>query len=72
MHCYIITNHLLIINFNPLAKASFQETEKIFLRAALFGEMDPVTYVSGYGRWRYLSGRTGCGIQCLRVIHRSK
>ena len=30
----------------PLAKASFEETEKILLRAALFGEMDPVTGVS--------------------------
>jgi hypothetical protein len=30
----------------PLAKASFEETEKILLNAALFGEMDPVTGVS--------------------------
>jgi DNA-directed RNA polymerase II subunit RPB1 len=30
----------------PLAKACFEETEKILLRAALFGEMDPVTGVS--------------------------
>jgi len=30
----------------PLAKACFEETEKILLRAALFGEMDPITGVS--------------------------
>ena len=30
----------------PLAKACFEETEKILLRAALYGEMDPVTGVS--------------------------
>lgn len=30
----------------PLAKACFEETEKILLRSALFGEMDPVTGVS--------------------------
>ncbi len=30
----------------PLAKASFEQTEKIMLSAALFGEMDPVTGVS--------------------------
>ena len=30
----------------PLAKASFEETEQILLKAALFGEMDPVTGVS--------------------------
>jgi DNA-directed RNA polymerase beta' subunit len=30
----------------PLAKASFEQTENIMLRAALFGEMDPVTGVS--------------------------
>jgi len=30
----------------PLAKACFEETEKILLKAALFGEMDPVTGVS--------------------------
>jgi DNA-directed RNA polymerase beta' subunit len=29
-----------------LAKASFEETEKILLKAALFGEVDPVTGVS--------------------------
>jgi DNA-directed RNA polymerase beta' subunit len=29
-----------------LAKASFEETEKILLNAALFGELDPVTGVS--------------------------
>ena len=33
-------------SIGPLAKASFEETEKILLRAALFGEMDPVTGVS--------------------------
>ena len=30
----------------PLAKASFEQTEDIMLRAALFGELDPVTGVS--------------------------
>jgi len=30
----------------PLAKASFEQTEDIMLRAACFGEMDPVTGVS--------------------------
>jgi len=30
----------------PLAKASFEQAEDIMLRAALFGEMDPVTGVS--------------------------
>ena len=30
----------------PLAKASFEQTEDIMLRAALFGEMDPVTGVA--------------------------
>ena len=30
----------------PLAKASFEETEKVLLKAALFGEMDAVTGVS--------------------------
>jgi DNA-directed RNA polymerase II subunit RPB1 len=30
----------------PLAKACFEETEKILLKAALFGEMDPITGVS--------------------------
>jgi len=30
----------------PLAKASFEETEKILLKAALFGDLDPVTGVS--------------------------
>ena len=30
----------------PLAKASFEQSEDIMLRAALFGEMDPVTGVS--------------------------
>jgi hypothetical protein len=29
-----------------LAKASFEETQKILLKAALFGEVDPVTGVS--------------------------
>jgi DNA-directed RNA polymerase II subunit RPB1 len=33
-------------NIGPLAKASFEETEKILLKAALFGEVDPVTGVS--------------------------
>ena len=30
----------------PLAKASFEQTEDIVLRAALFGEMDPMTGIS--------------------------
>jgi hypothetical protein len=30
----------------PLAKACFEETEKVLKNAALFGEMDPVTGVS--------------------------
>jgi hypothetical protein len=30
----------------PLAKASFEQAEDIMLRAALFGEMDPITGVS--------------------------
>jgi len=34
------------MDIGPIAKASFEETEKILLRAALFGEMDPVTGVS--------------------------
>ena len=33
-------------DIGPLAKASFEETEKILLNAAIFGEMDPVTGVS--------------------------
>ena len=33
-------------DIGTLAKASFEETEKILLKAALFGEMDPVTGVS--------------------------
>jgi DNA-directed RNA polymerase II subunit RPB1 len=33
-------------DIGPLAKASFEETEKILLRAALFGEIDPITGVS--------------------------
>uniref|UniRef100_A0A6C0BJR1 DNA-directed RNA polymerase n=1 Tax=viral metagenome TaxID=1070528 RepID=A0A6C0BJR1_9ZZZZ len=33
-------------DIGPLAKASFEETEKILLRAAIFGETDPVTGVS--------------------------
>jgi DNA-directed RNA polymerase II subunit RPB1 len=33
-------------DIGTLAKASFEETEKILLRAALFGEVDPVTGVS--------------------------
>ena len=34
------------MDIGPLAKASFEETEKILLRAALFGECDPVTGIS--------------------------
>jgi len=34
------------MDIGPLAKASFEETEKILLHAALFGEMDPVTGIS--------------------------
>ena len=34
------------IDIGVLAKASFEETEKILLKAALFGEVDPVTIVS--------------------------
>jgi DNA-directed RNA polymerase beta' subunit len=34
------------MDIGPIAKASFEETEKILLRAALFGEIDPVTGVS--------------------------
>jgi DNA-directed RNA polymerase beta' subunit len=33
-------------DIGTLAKASFEETEKILLKAALFGEVDPVTGVS--------------------------
>jgi len=33
-------------DIGPLAKASFEETEKILLKAALFGEVDPITGVS--------------------------
>ena len=33
-------------DIGPLAKASFEETEKILLKAAMFGEVDPVTGVS--------------------------
>jgi DNA-directed RNA polymerase II subunit RPB1 len=33
-------------DIGPLAKASFEETERILLKAAVFGEMDPVTGVS--------------------------
>ena len=33
-------------DIGPLAKASFEETEKILLNAALFGEIDPITGVS--------------------------
>jgi len=33
-------------DIGPLAKACFEETEKILLKAAQFGEMDPVTGVS--------------------------
>jgi DNA-directed RNA polymerase II subunit RPB1 len=34
------------MNIGPLAKASFEETGRILLKASLFGEMDPVTGVS--------------------------
>ena len=33
-------------DIGPLAKASFEETEKILLKAAMFGEIDPVIGVS--------------------------
>jgi DNA-directed RNA polymerase II subunit RPB1 len=33
-------------DIGPLAKASFEETEKILLNAAIYGEIDPVTGVS--------------------------
>ena len=33
-------------DIGPLAKASFEETEKILLKAALYGEVDPITGVS--------------------------
>ena len=33
-------------DIGPLAKASFEETEKILLKAALFSEVDPITGVS--------------------------
>ena len=33
-------------DIGPLAKASFEETEKILLNAAIFGEVDPITGVS--------------------------
>jgi DNA-directed RNA polymerase II subunit RPB1 len=33
-------------DIGPLAKASFEETEKILLNAAIYGELDPVTGVS--------------------------
>jgi DNA-directed RNA polymerase II subunit RPB1 len=33
-------------DIGPLAKASFEETEKILLKAAVFGEIDPITGVS--------------------------
>jgi hypothetical protein len=33
-------------DIGTLAKASFEETEKILLKAALFGEVDPVTGIS--------------------------
>jgi DNA-directed RNA polymerase II subunit RPB1 len=41
-------------NIGPLAKASFEETENILLRAALFGELDPVTGVSA----KIMTGQT--------------
>jgi DNA-directed RNA polymerase II subunit RPB1 len=34
------------LDIGPLAKASFEETERILLKAAVFGEVDPVTGVS--------------------------
>jgi DNA-directed RNA polymerase II subunit RPB1 len=34
------------LDIGPLAKASFEETEKILLKASLFGEVDPVVGVS--------------------------
>jgi DNA-directed RNA polymerase beta' subunit len=33
-------------NIGPLAKASFEETQEVLLKAALFGEVDPVVGVS--------------------------
>jgi DNA-directed RNA polymerase II subunit RPB1 len=30
----------------PLSKASFEETERVMLKAALYGEIDPVTGIS--------------------------
>jgi hypothetical protein len=33
-------------DIGPLAKASFEETGKILLKASLFGEVDPITGVS--------------------------
>jgi len=44
-------------NIGPLAKISFEETERILLRAALFGEMDPVTGVSA----KIMTGQPICG-----------
>ena len=34
------------LDIGPLAKASFEETERILLKAAVFGEIDPITGVS--------------------------
>jgi DNA-directed RNA polymerase II subunit RPB1 len=34
------------LDIGPIAKASFEETERILLKAAVFGEIDPVTGVS--------------------------
>jgi len=34
------------LDIGPLAKASFEETERILLKAAVFGETDPITGVS--------------------------
>ena len=34
------------LDIGPLAKASFEETERILLKAAVFGEIDPVTGIS--------------------------
>jgi DNA-directed RNA polymerase II subunit RPB1 len=33
-------------DIGPLAKASFEETERILMKAAIFGEVDPITGVS--------------------------
>jgi DNA-directed RNA polymerase beta' subunit len=41
-------------DIGPLAKASFEETDKILRSAALFGEVDPVTGVSA----KIMTGQT--------------